>query len=240
MAKLDALWQYQAAELEKERLEREILRSPAHAKLHKLYAFLTEQQNAISRMQAEMEQKQASLAKLAERVQKLEKDVDLEASEFEQMQKDEECTAAELTECRRSYEQLLEALAAARRELTELVKWTQNIAAEYKDTRGKAGKAKKEYDATRAACEAEQAARQGEVDEAAAAMNDKAKAVDAPLMERYKKVKKNHAVPMAKVENDQCSGCNMSLPTVVIKKVTAGTGIVECDNCGRILYAGNV
>ncbi len=238
MAKLDALWQYQAAELEKERLERDILRSPAHVKLHKLHAFLTEQQAAISKMQADMDQKQAALTRLVERVEKLEKDVDLEASEFEQMQKDEECTAAELTECRHSYEQLMEALASARRELADLIKWTQGIAEEYKTTRSKAGKAKKEYDAVRAECEKEKADRQGDVNAAVQAMNEKAKAVDAALMERYQRVKKNHAVPMAKVENDQCSGCNMSLPMVVIKKIASGSGIVECDNCGRLLYAG--
>jgi predicted nucleic acid-binding Zn-ribbon protein len=43
---------------------------------------------------------------------------------------------------------------------------------------------------------------------------------------------------MAKVENKQCGGCNMSLPMVVIKRVQGSDSIVECDNCGRILYAG--
>ena len=42
---------------------------------------------------------------------------------------------------------------------------------------------------------------------------------------------------MAKVENYQCSGCNMSLPTSTVKRVATGEGIVECENCGRILYA---
>ena len=64
-----------------------------------------------------------------------------------------------------------------------------------------------------------------------------AKAVDAELLERYKRIKGRYAVPMAKVENNQCSGCNMSLPTSTVKRVATGEGIVECENCGRILYA---
>ena len=30
----------------------------------------------------------------------------------------------------------------------------------------------------------------------------------------------------------------MSLPMVVVKRVMNSDSIVECDNCGRILYAG--
>ena len=67
--------------------------------------------------------------------------------------------------------------------------------------------------------------------------DEAAKAVDAELLARYKRIKGRYAVPMAKVENNQCSGCNMSLPTSTVKRVATGEGIVECENCGRILYA---
>ena len=69
------------------------------------------------------------------------------------------------------------------------------------------------------------------------AADEAAKAVDAELLARYKRIKGRYAVPMAKVENNQCSGCNMSLPTSTVKRVATGEGIVECENCGRILYA---
>ena len=55
-------------------------------------------------------------------------------------------------------------------------------------------------------------------------------------LKKYDAVKTHHAAPMAKVENNQCGGCNMSLPTATVKRVAAGTGLVECENCGRILY----
>ena len=85
--------------------------------------------------------------------------------------------------------------------------------------------------------EQEAAAAKPDIDKAKAAADEAAKAVDAELLARYKRIKGRYAVPMAKVENNQCSGCNMSLPTSTVKRVATGEGIVECENCGRILYA---
>lgn len=51
MNKLDALWQYQQAELEADKLENKLKSTPARQKLNKLFNFLKEQQNAIAGIQ---------------------------------------------------------------------------------------------------------------------------------------------------------------------------------------------
>ncbi len=78
---------------------------------------------------------------------------------------------------------------------------------------------------------------EGRQKEMEAELTDFAAGVDQKMLTRYMQVKRNQAVPIAKVENNQCGGCNMSLPSVVIKRVISSDTIVECDNCGRILYA---
>lgn len=239
MANLDVLWEYQALDVERDRLEREARSTPTRAKLNKLHGFLTEQQGAIAQLQKEMEARQSALARLDERVDQLQKKAELEDSELEQMLRDEEVTAAEFTECRESYEKLQSEAAALRRELSELTKWLEQAAKDYRETRSRAGKAKKEYDALKLCCEQELAAAAGPLKDAAAAAEAKAKQVDPPLLAAYKRVKKNHAIPMAKVEHNQCGGCNMSLPTVVIKRVANKVSVVECENCGRILYTAD-
>ncbi len=238
MGKMDALWAYQTAELAKESLEREMLNTPARMKFNKLHGFLTEQQNAISRMQKEMEQKQAAIEKLQDQIKKLARNVELEQSEFEEMMKDEECTAAEMTECRENYEKLLREINGLHRELNTLVAWMESMLNEYKNTHKNASSAKKEYDSLRLVCEKEVKDSEEVRKKAEAKVQEQAAKVDPQLMERYKRVKRNHAVPLAKVDNKQCGGCNMALPMVVIKRVQGSDGIVECDNCGRILYAG--
>ena len=189
MNKLDALWQYQQAELEADKLENKLKSTPARQKLNKLFNFLKEQQNAIAGIQKTLDSRQQAVDKLQAQIDELAHKYELELGEFKIMLNDDECTAEEMTESRRSE------------------------------------------------CEQEAAAAKPDIDKAKAAADEAAKAVDAELLARYKRIKGRYAVPMAKVENNQCSGCNMSLPTSTVKRVATGEGIVECENCGRILYA---
>ena len=62
------------------------------------------------------------------------------------------------------------------------------------------------------------------------------KEVDAALLERYTSIKKRASPPMALLSGDLCGGCNMSLPQAVLRKIKAGADVVECENCGRILF----
>jgi len=41
--------------------------------------------------------------------------------------------------------------------------------------------------------------------------------------------------PMARLLGDQCGGCNMSMPSVVLRAIKGGSTIVECETCGRII-----
>ncbi len=237
MNKLDALWQYQQAELEAGKIENRLKSTPARQKLNKLFAFLKEQQNAIAGIQKMLEGRQQTIDKLQAQVDELEHKYELEVGEFKIMLEDDECTAEEMTESRRNVEGIMKKAENARKELFDAITQIEKSAAEYKDTYAKAAKAKKEYDAAKAECEQEAADAKPELDKAKAAADEAAKAVDAELLSRYKRIKGRYAMPMAKVENNQCSGCNMSLPTSTVKRVASGEGIVECENCGRILYA---
>jgi predicted nucleic acid-binding Zn-ribbon protein len=237
MSKLDALWRYQQLELEAESLEAKLKATPARAKLNKLYSFLSEQQTQISAIQKQLEARTAALEKLDAQFSELEHQYELEISEFSAMENDPECTAAEMTEGRKALESLSDRLSHSKRDIYDTLHWIESATAEYKDRFSKAGRAKKEYDAARAACEAELSAAKPAIDAARAAAEAQKATLDPALLARYIAVKSHHAVPMTTVENNQCSGCRMSLPTAIVKKVAAATGLVECENCGRILYS---
>jgi predicted nucleic acid-binding Zn-ribbon protein len=49
-------------------------------------------------------------------------------------------------------------------------------------------------------------------------------------------VKQRRPNPVARLNNDRCSGCNMQLPSSVIGSLKVNGNIVECDSCGRIIY----
>lgn len=237
MGKLDALWDYQQSELALDALESKLRATPARQKLNKLHGFLSDQQAQIANIQKQMETRKASLNRLTEQFSELEHKYELEVSEFAAMENDPECTAAEMTESRKDLEGLMDQLSGARRDIYDTITWIEKATKDYKETFSKASKAKKEYDTARAECEAEVAAAQPELDAAKAVIEREKAKVDPAVLNRYLAVKSHHAVPMAMVEQGQCGGCRMSLPTVVVRKVMSAEGLVECENCGRILYA---
>ena len=236
MGKLDSLLKYDEAGIRLDTLEAKLKASEAHKKVVRLHGFLTEQQAQISSIQKQLDVRKASVEKLAVQFSELERQCELEKSEFEIMEQDEECTAAEMTESRKALEALLAKLATARRDLFDTLNYIEKATADYKTTYAKAGKAKKEYDAARTEYDAEAASATPELDGLRLELEKLKAGVEPALLKRYATVKSHHSTPMAKVADNKCSGCNMSLPTAVVKRVSSGTDIVECENCGRILY----
>ena len=236
MSKLEALLKYHEAAQELDQLESTVKSSDAYKRLARLRGFLSEQQSQVTAIQKQFDSRKALVDKLTAQFGELQKQYDLEISEFEIMEKDEECTAAEMTESRKNIEALINRLAASRKELFDTLAYIEKATAEYKETYTKAGKAKKEFDAVKAECEKESGDAAPRLAELKAKIKGLEKDVDPALLKKYQNIRSRCAVPMAKVANDQCGGCNMALPTSVVKRVAAGTGIVECENCGRILY----
>lgn len=237
MGKLDALWAYQQAEQQKAQVEAAIRSTPARQRFNKLHKLLKTQQEIIAKLTTDMEARSSQLAKLSERAEKLNERMDIEMSEFDTIRGDEESTAEEMTELRVDIEKLNREITGAIREVKALEADIVKAEEEYQQTRLTAGKAKKEYDQLRVVCEQERAASAGELKACDDDLENLAKAVEPGLLSRYNQVKQHHPLPMAKVVNAKCSGCNMSLPMVVLKKIATADTLVECENCGRILFA---
>lgn len=237
MSKLDALFAYQEAEQQKEQVEATLRSTPSRIQLNRLHKLLKTQQTAIARLGEEMETRGAQIRRLADRAEQLEKQLQLENGELETMRQDEESTAEEMTELRGDIERLNREISSAAREAKTLIAELETATAEYRKTGQTAGKAKKEYDQLRVVCEKEREDSAAELSMLDAKLEKLAKGVDPQLMERYQRAKQHHAVPIVRVESGKCSGCNMSLPMVVLKRLTAPDAVIECENCGRILFA---
>ena len=239
MRKMDALWAYQEAEVAKANVEAEIRSTPARQKLNKLHKQLKSQQAVIAKLGEDIEVYEQQLKKVTEQVEKLESRLEMESGELVTIRQDDESTAEEMTELKRDIERLSRDIGQAVREAKSLATEIEQATAEYQKTIREASIAKKEYDTLRVQCEEERVARQGELDLHDQNLEKLSKTVDPALLERYQQVKLHHAVPIAKIVNSKCGGCNMSLPMVMLKKIATTDGIVECENCGRILYSPN-
>jgi predicted nucleic acid-binding Zn-ribbon protein len=59
--------------------------------------------------------------------------------------------------------------------------------------------------------------------------------IDPQTIEFYNKLKRQRGTTVARVEQGICRGCRISLSTGELQQVRGG-GLVQCSNCGRILF----
>lgn len=237
MGKLDAMLLYQQTEQKKLEAEQAVRSTPARQKLSRLHKLLKTQQATIQKLTEETETRLSQINKLSEQAKRLEERIELENSELATITGDEESTAAEMTELRVDIERLQKEINQVVREAKKLLSEAEKAEEEYRETNLTAKNAKKEYDQVRAVCEKER----DDSAEMLASFDEKLeqirKDVDPALFQRYEKVKQHYAAPIVPVIGGKCSGCNMSLPMVMLKRLNAPDAVLECENCGRILYS---
>ena len=236
MGKLEAMLSYQQTELKKQEAEQVVRSTPARVKLNRLHKLLKSQQAAIAKLSEDIEARTIQAAKLSEQAKRLEERIELENSELATITGDEESTAEEMTELRVDIERLQKEINQVVREGKHLLAEVEKATEEYQQTNHTARAAKKEYDQLRMVCEKERDDSTAELKAFDERLAEIRKDVDPALFARYEKVKQHHAVPLVPVVGGKCSGCNMSLPMVMLKKLTAPDAVLECENCGRILY----
>ena len=61
--------------------------------------------------------------------------------------------------------------------------------------------------------------------------------VNNALLKEIRGNKEQSSTVMAEIRQDRCGGCNMALASLVIQNVKDKGRIIECENCGRILYS---
>jgi len=227
---------YQKADLKKQQLENAVRTTESRQKLNKITKLLREQQAAIQRLTEEAESQKTVLAKLLSQQEGLSHELELNHSEMETLEADEEVTAEELTEFRTDVERLGREMSRLEKDVKGLLDQMEKTAEEFQKARSLGGRAKKEYDRLKAVCEVEKTESAADITVASKEMDTVERQVDPAFLAKYKKARVHHAMPVVPVVNEKCSGCNMSLPMAVIKKLNGQDAIMECENCGRILY----
>ena len=230
---LDALWNYMQYDMEADRFENGMRNSPNRLKLLNQRDFLLEQQNNMKKLEhniATMSDRLAAIQDEADRLQSaLEKFAEeLKAQQPESMEDIQKqlSAAQKLESTLHNYEQ----------ELSRMRKESEQLDRTQRDIRMRAARTKAEYDELKSAYEVEFKDAQVKLAELKSRAEDEGKAIDSSMMTRYRQIKQHVMPPMAKLNGDRCGGCNMSLPAATRNHLNSGEEIVECDNCGRILF----
>lgn len=231
MDQLHLLWEYQQADVEVDKMEASIKRSPTRQKLVKYRDYLVEQQNVMKRIESEV-------TTMSDRLEALKDAIAMTEDQLRALQSRLESAPPTDTESIQHF------LADARRFQNNLTAYEQEIKRIRKDAgdrerlqhdvKVRAAKAKGEFDKLKETYDQEYKEKNADLDKLKAASAEKAKEIEPEYMERYCTIKRHSVPPLAKLYGDQCGGCNMSLPSAVSRKIKAGE-LVECETCGRLL-----
>ncbi len=239
MSKPLALIAYQNADVEKQQIDAAVRTTANRQKLNKLAKFIKQQQATLNKLNEDMETFEASVKRLKTQYDAVIHRLDIETSEYDTLIGDEECTSEEMTEFRHDIEKLNREATNLEKEIRQLFQSIDGAVIEYQKTRQQGAKAKKEYDALKLVCQKERDDAAMDMLAVEKKMEELEKKVSPTLMARYKRVRQHHAVPIVEVRDGKCSGCNMALPSLAIRRLIGEDMILECENCGRLLYADN-
>ncbi len=233
MVNLDNLWKYSLMDMEAERFEAKMRKSPNRQKLLSIKNYLVEQQNNMKKIEAEINS-------MSERLGAIQADIDKQSKILNEL-------TAELTDAENDSilelegeidetERLLNTFSKLEQDLRKIRKDADTRYKHQREILGNAAQKKAEYDKIKEVYDVEFKQDKEKLGKLKAQVEEASKTIEPELLAHYKSVRQHCVPPMAKLINGQCSGCNMSLPSAAMHRITDGNEIVECDNCGAILY----
>ncbi len=233
MDQMELLWNYQQADMAVDRFEREMHRSPNRQKLVKHREFLLSQQEAMKRIESDVEGMGERMEAIRGEVIRLEE----ELKDLQDTLTEEEPETIEIARKSLSYAQkLVGGINRCEQELHKIRKDAEARDRQQHEIRVRAAKARAEFDKLKVVYDAEYKAQSEELAGLKAAAAKAASGIPAELLEKYKQIKQHSIPPIAKLlDGNRCGGCNMNLPQVVLRNIRTGAKSVECENCGRIV-----
>ena len=230
---LDTLWQFMQVDMEADGFENKMRQSANRQKLIKQRDFLKDQQANMKKLENDVAVMQDRLEAVQDEAVRLEKVL---ASLSEELNANPPENVEDAQKQAENVQKLLDTLSRYEQELQKMRKDADVKDRQQKEIRVRAAKTKQEYDQLKVTYDKEFKEDTAKLQKMRARTDEEAKKVDPGLLNKYKSIKQHCTPPMAKLVNGQCSGCFMSLPSATLLEIRNGERIVECDNCGRILY----
>ena len=230
---LDTLWKFMQVDMEADKFEAKMRQSENRQKLIKARDFLKDQQANMKKLENDVAVMQDRLEAVEDEAERLEKVLEGLTETYES---NPPANAEDAQKQAEAVAKLLDTLQHYEAELTKMRKDADTKDRQQKEIRVRAAKTKMEFDQLKLEYDKEFKADTAKLQEMRAHTEQEAKNVDPALLAKYRSIKQHCTPPMAKLVNGQCSGCFMSLPSATLLDIRNGDRIVECDNCGRILY----
>lgn len=233
---LQPLWAYHDACSDIARVEAELSSTEAHKKYVALHAELTDLQNKKNKLSSILDNSNLALVSLETEYIDLERRVPIEILELEKKQSLDDVTSSKINEVKNNLDDLLHDIKILKAKILKLAESIIKAQNQLQETLSRGTKVLRAYNKFGSICKEEIAAKAPELKKLNEVKKQCAAKVSPELVKKYDRVRGMHADPLAALNENKCSGCNMSLPTSTVQVIEEGNSIVACENCGRILY----
>lgn len=233
MEQLDMLWEYQKLELLMEQYEDERKNSPLRHKLLKLQNYLVQQQNELINLNGETEKKSNFYNRINHEYENV---TNLVKSTNERIENGELKNVKQLEHIEKELIAAKDKIDRKDQELSALLDELNNISTELNKIGLGIANGKKEYTIAKTQYDEEMGKYKLKHDKFIETKSQLKNSIDKSLLNKYESIKLGKSAPVAVINDERCGGCNMSLASLVIQNVIEKKHIVECENCGRILY----
>ncbi|NLI20260.1 MAG: hypothetical protein GX418_01735 [Clostridiales bacterium] len=232
MEQIEMLWEFQQADMEADTLETEIKRSPTRLALKKNRDFLLEQQNLVKQIEEQV-------GEMLDRVDVIRDAIVLQQDQLKALETRLSENPPESLEEARAFahdtQKLIGDIQSYEQEMKRIQQDAADHEREQKEIVVRFARVKTEYEKQKIDYEEEYKEQMKSLEDKRRIAQEKGKDIDPQLMERYLTIKKHCVPPVAKLVNGQCGGCYMSLPSVTLRNLKAGTKVIECESCGRMI-----
>jgi len=231
---LDRLWEYQQEDMANDRLDNDMKNAPSRVKFLKSREYLAAQRDTLKRIEAEVAEMADRIDIVKDAITKLDDQVAAMHTRFEEeLPSSLEDTRGMLQDAKH----IFNGVSAYESEMKKLKRDAEECDRQRSEIRPKAARAIAEYEELKKIYEEESKEKNAVLEEKRSLTALKEKDIDIPLLEKYRVIKTRCVPPVVKLFADQCGGCNMSLPSVILKKIKNRSEVVECETCGRIIIS---
>jgi predicted nucleic acid-binding Zn-ribbon protein len=230
---MQKLWEYQRVDIEVDRFELEMRKSPTRQTLVKHREFLLTQQELMRKIEGDV-------TKMSQRMDSIRSDLvrlDEELRDLQETMREEEPETIEIARKSLSYAQkLVTGLNRLEQELAKMRKDAETRGRQQHEVRVRAAKVRTEFDQLKEKYDLEYKKDAAALSKLRGEVTKAAEGIPGDLVDKYKQIKQHCMPPISKLlDGSRCGGCNMNLPQAVLRDVRTGAESVECENCGRIV-----
>lgn len=235
MEQLDYLWHYQKLDLIMDELENKKKTSAVRKELYRSIQYLKRQQTNLEKISSDVDKKHHIYNRIYHEFQNIKKslgedEILLNSGDIKSFKQLDQLER-KLSETQELFNEKKEELIALLKDMDSLNEKLQAVSRRLRDGKAKYDKNKKEYDLETKDLDT----KYNDIKSQREKLKEK---LDDSLLNKYQTVKSKHTDVMAEIDQDRCGGCNMTLASLVIQNVKDKAGVIECENCGRILYPG--